>query len=152
MPWELCPSVSCSSHTHFSDMSGVSEDVGRRYRERDLVVRPARCVVFLVIPSGGWRERGHVLCRHPLSHASLQHSQSVIQPCMWFIEEPSQFSAGQTAQTITYSIKEKPHMGLYDCLRMLQACFRQRKSGIVLHNVSCISLHFTNVRVSLQSA
>ena len=55
--WELCPPapVSCSSHTHFSDMSGVSEDVGvvvgRRYRERDLVVRPAptaqqRCVVF----------------------------------------------------------------------------------------------------------
>ena len=56
LPRDLCRPVSCSSHTHFSDMSGVSEDVGvrvgRRYRERDLVVRPLaptaqqRCVVF----------------------------------------------------------------------------------------------------------
>ena len=32
------------------------------------------------------------LNRHPLSKACLQHDQTVIQPCMWFMEEPSQFS------------------------------------------------------------
>ena len=62
--------------------------------------------------------------RHPFSKAYLQHSQTAIQPCMWFIEEPSQFSVG-----LTCSILEKPPTGLHDCLRMLQACFRKRMSG-----------------------
>ena len=41
------------------------------------------------------------------------------------MEEPSQFSVGQTAQSLTCSIMEKPHTGLDDCLRMLQECFRK---------------------------
>ena len=48
---------------------------------------------------------------------------------MCFMEEPSQFSMGHTAQSLTCSIMEKPHTGLDDCLRMLQACFRKRMSG-----------------------
>ena len=47
---------------------------------------------------------------------------------MWFMEEPSQFSMGQTAQSLTCSIMEKPRTGLDGCLRMLQACFRKRMS------------------------
>ena len=44
------------------------------------------------------------------------------------MEGPSLFSVGQTAQSLTCSIMEKPHAGLDDCLRMLQACFRKRIS------------------------
>ena len=36
--------------------------------------------------------------RHPFSKAWQYHIQTVIQPCMWFMEELSQFSMGQTAQ------------------------------------------------------
>ena len=50
------------------------------------------------------------------------------QPCMCFMEEPSQFSVGQIAQSLTCSIMEKPHTGLDDCLRMLLSCFRKRMS------------------------
>ena len=39
--------------------------------------------------------------RHPFSKLCLQHSLPVNQPCMWFMEEPSQFSLGQTAQSLT---------------------------------------------------
>ena len=42
--------------------------------------------------------------------------------------EPSQFSVGQTAQSLTCFITEKPHTGLEECLRMLLMCFRKRKS------------------------
>ena len=49
---------------------------------------------------------------------------------MWFMERPSQFSVGQTAQSLTCSIMEKPHAGLDDCLRMLQSCFRKRMSAV----------------------
>ena len=31
-----------------------------------------------------------ILSRHPFSKACLQHSQTVIKPCMWFMEEASQ--------------------------------------------------------------
>ena len=48
---------------------------------------------------------------------------------MWFMEAPGKFSVGQTAESLTCSILEKPHTGLDDCLRMLQACFRKRMSG-----------------------
>ena len=44
---------------------------------------------------------------------------------MWFMEETRQFSVGQTAQNITFSVIEKPHTELDHCLRMLQACFRK---------------------------
>ena len=52
-----------------------------------------------------------------------------IQPCMWFMEEPSQFSVGPTAQSLTCSTMEKPHTELDDCMRMLLACFRKMISG-----------------------
>ena len=42
--------------------------------------------------------------RHPFSKAWQYHSQTVIQPCMWFTEEPAgQFLNGQTAQSLTRS-------------------------------------------------
>ena len=47
---------------------------------------------------------------------------------MWFVEEQSQFSLGQTAQSLSCSVMEKPHTGLDDCLRILLSCFRKRKS------------------------
>ena len=40
---------------------------------------------------------------------------------MWFMEKPSQFSMGQTVQSLTCFIMEKPHTGLDDCLNMLLA-------------------------------
>ena len=39
--------------------------------------------------------------RHPFSKAWQYHIQTVFQPCMWFIEEPSQFSVGQTARSLS---------------------------------------------------
>ena len=42
---------------------------------------------------------------------------------MLFLDEPSQFSVVQTAQSLTCSIMEKPHTGLDDCLRNLLSCF-----------------------------
>ena len=45
------------------------------------------------------------------------------------MEEPSHFSLGQAAQSLTCSINEKPHTGLDDCLRMLLSEFRKRMSA-----------------------
>ena len=36
----------------------------------------------------------------------------MVQPCIWFKEELSQFSVGQTAQILTCSIMDKPHTGV----------------------------------------
>ena len=47
-----------------------------------------------------------LLGRHPFSKACLQHYQTVVQTCMWIMEEPSQFAVGQTAQSLTCSIME----------------------------------------------
>ena len=47
---------------------------------------------------------------------------------MGFMEEPSQFSVGQNAQSLTCSIMEKPHTGLDECLGILLLCFRARTS------------------------
>ena len=44
---------------------------------------------------------------------------------MW----PCQFSVGQTAQSLTCSIVEKPHTRLDDCLRILLSYFRKRMSA-----------------------
>ena len=52
----------------------------------------------------------------------------MVQPCIWFKEEPSQFSLGQTAHSLTYFIMEKPHTGLDECPRILLSCFRARNS------------------------
>ena len=57
--------------------------------------------------------------RHPFCKACLKHSQKVVQSYMWFKEEPSQFYMGQTAQSLTCYIMEKPCKGLADCLNML---------------------------------
>ena len=70
------------------------------------------------------------LTRHPFSKACQYHIQTVFQPWKWFMEEPSQFSVGQTAQSLTCSIMEKPLAGLDDCLDMLLSCFRKRMSGL----------------------
>ena len=48
---------------------------------------------------------------------------------MWFMKEPSQFSMGQTAQSLICSIVEKQHTELDDCVNMLPSCFRKRMSG-----------------------
>ena len=53
-----------------------------------------------------------VTARHPFYKACLQHSQTVLQLCMWFMEDPCQFSVGQTAQSLTCFIMEKLHSGL----------------------------------------
>ena len=49
---------------------------------------------------------------------------------MYFMEEPIQFSVGQTAQSLTSSIMDISHTGSDDCLRILQACLRKRMSGL----------------------
>ena len=52
---------------------------------------------------------------------------------MWFMEEPSQFSEGQTAHSLTCSIMEKPHTGLDDYPKILLSSFRKRMSDSHLH-------------------
>ena len=47
---------------------------------------------------------------------------------MWFMEEPSKFSMGETAQILICSLMEKRHTGSEDCLNMLLACFIKRMS------------------------
>ena len=59
---------------------------------------------------------------------------TVVQPCIWSKKEPSQFSMGQTAQSLTCSIMEKPHTRLDECPRILLECFRARNSA-------CTTLH-----------
>ena len=58
----------------------------------------------------------------------LRHYSSILRQssCMWFMEEPSQFSVAQTAQSLTCSIMEKPRTGLDDCLIILLPCFKKR--------------------------
>ena len=92
---------------------------GRRERERERERERVRdrCVRAEENDSGG----ADVLF--------LKHVSSilrVIQPCMWFIEVPSQFSMVQTTQRLSCSIMAKIHSWLDDCLRMLQACFRKK--------------------------
>ena len=45
----------------------------------------------------------------------LKHACSILRQssntCMWFMEEPSQSSVGQTAQSRICSVTEKPHIG-----------------------------------------
>ena len=52
----------------------------------------------------------------------------VFGTAFWFKEEPSQFSMGQTAQSLTCFIMEKPRTGLDECPRILLSCFRARHS------------------------
>ena len=106
------PSVSCCSNVDFFHFT--IDDINRRR---------ATCWPFLRL--------FHVVRLHQdilFSKACLQHSQTVTQPCMWLMEELSQFSIGQTAQSLTCSIMEKPHRGLDDWMRVLQACFQEMMS------------------------
>ena len=45
----------------------------------------------------------------------LKHACSILRQssntCMWFMEDPSQSSVGQTAQSRICSVTEKPHIG-----------------------------------------
>ena len=50
----------------------------------------------------------------------------MVQPCIWFKEEPSQSSMGQMAQSLTCSIMDEPHTGLDECPRILLSCFRAK--------------------------
>ena len=43
----------------------------------------------------------------------------MVQPCIWFKEEASQFAMGQTAHSLTCSTMEKPQTGLDECPRIL---------------------------------
>ena len=55
-----------------------------------------------------------VRIRHLLSKSREYHIQ-IIQPTLYVvIEVPSQFSMGQTVQSLTCSLMEKPHTGLDD--------------------------------------
>ena len=74
---------------------------------------------------------------------------------MWFMEEPSQFYVGQTAQSLTCSIMEKPHTGLDDFLNMLPSCFRKRMSGdklkmspYLLNKIVEFLIYFLQVKLS----
>ena len=69
--------------------------------------------------------------RGPCSNAREYDSRTVVQPCIWFKDEPSQFSMGQTPHSLTCSVMEKPHRRLDGCLRILLACFRARSSALV---------------------
>ena len=54
----------------------------------------------------------------------------MVQPCIWFKKEQSQFSIGQTEQSLTCSIMEKPHTGLDECPRILLLCLRARSYAL----------------------
>ena len=82
-------------------------------------------------------------CTCALRHPFFKSMAIAYSDSMWFRKQPSQFSMGQTAQSITCSIMEKPHAGLDDCLNMLLSCFRKRMSvrpqPIVACNLTVIS-------------
>ena len=64
----------------------------------------------------------HMTTRGPYSKAREQDSRTV--------SGSSQFSMGQTAQSQTSSIMEKPDTGLDECKRILLLCFRARSSDV----------------------
>ena len=53
----------------------------------------------------------------------------MVQPSICFKEEPKQFSMGQTPQSLTCSIMEKPHARLDECPRILLSRFRAGNSA-----------------------
>ena len=132
--------------------------------------RTFRAFLAVRVPSWLWtfirhafilfsRPRVSEMGRHPFSKAHLQHSQTVIQPCMWFMEEPSQFPVGQTAPSLTCFIMEKPHTRLDDYLNMLLSCFRTMMSGGGSvcgrrrpFQTSCKTRHYFQVTFALRAA
>ena len=97
-----------------------------------------------------------VMARHLFSKAWQKHPHTVIQVIqhwMWFMEDPSQFSMDQTAQSLTCSLMAKPHTGSDDCLRVLLSCFRKRMSGdgVPIYDCSSIfrfGIEYANVSVT----
>ena len=76
----------------------------------------------------------------------------MVHPCMWFKEEPSQFSIGETAQSLTCPIMENPHTGVDECPRILLSCFRSRNSGGALfHAVAAACPNLVKVTSDLSS-
>ena len=75
-----------------------------------------------------------------LKHACSALRQSSYPVC-GSMEEPSQFSVGQTAQSLSCSVMEKPHTGWDDCLVILLSCFRKRMSGFQCQSTSSDALH-----------
>ena len=68
--------------------------------------------------------------RHPFSKACLQHIQTVVQPCMWFLHDGTGWALCCLAHRELAGFFHEPHTGLEDCLRMLQAGFRKRMSTV----------------------
>ena len=54
-----------------------------------------------------WMNESDLVVPHESDILFLKHDCSILRqssynvPCMWFMEEPSQFSVGQTAQSLT---------------------------------------------------
>ena len=69
----------------------------------------------------------------------------MVQPCVWVKEEQTQFSMGQTAQSLTYSIMVKQHTRLDECPTIILLCFKARSSGarlaVVLRTVEGSHVH-----------
>ena len=70
--------------------------------------------------------------------------------CIWFKEEPSQFSMGQTAQSLTCYIMEKPRTGLDECPRILHSCFRVRNSAHVINPAFHDDLRILRVQLDVE--
>ena len=70
--------------------------------------------------------------RHSFTKAYLQHSQTVIQPCIWFLHDGPGSALCCLAHGELACLFHEPNTGLDDCLRMLQACFRKRMSDLEL--------------------
>ena len=66
---------------------------------------------------------------------ALKHESRILgqwsNPEYWFKEEPSQFSMGQTAESLTCSKMEKPHTRWDECQITLLSCFRASESSSV---------------------
>ena len=84
---------------------------------------------------------------------TLKHKSRILgqwsnppSPCIWFKEEPSQFSRGQTAQSLTW----RNHM--HECPRILFSCFRARNPEANTAKTLCIFLSRRKQMVSLFSA
>ena len=57
-------------------------------------------------------KRMQVTHKGPCSKAREEDSRTLVQICILFEEEPSQFSVGETAQSLTCSIMENPTLVL----------------------------------------
>ena len=100
---------------------------GDRRRKRKSFLRSSRN--FAEERAKKYKRKAWHGSRGPCSKAGELDSRTVVQLCIWFKEEPSQLSVGQTAQSLTCSIMEKPHRGLDDCPRILLSCFSARNSA-----------------------